>query len=104
EVGAAVPFVGGAVEVAALDVVQRRRAEGQRRLSGILRAANDVDVGRVVGPGGGGDGAVVEEALVDRQHLAGGGGHEHDVHEPLPDDLADAVTVLGQGAVADLAG
>ena len=54
----------------------------------VVAAADDVDVGRVVGAGGRRDGDCVEQPLLDRQHFAGAGRHEHDVDEPLPDDLA----------------
>ena len=52
-------------------MVERRGAERQHRLSRISAAAHDVDVGRVVGPGGGGDGALVEEALLQGEDLVG---------------------------------
>ena len=80
-------FLRLAVEMAALDVIERRRAERQRRLDRIPAAADDMDVGGVVGAGGRRDGAVVEDAFVNGQHFAGAGGHEHDVHQLLLDDL-----------------
>ncbi len=103
EVGAERTFLRLAVEMAALDMIERGGAEGQRRRCRIFAAADDVNVGGVVGAGGGRDGAVVEEPLVDGQHFAGAGGHEHDVHQLCFDDLRDDVAELGQGAIAQLA-
>ncbi len=87
EVDAAGAFVRLAVEMAALDVIERRRAEGPRRVGRILAATDNVDVGRVVRAGGRRDRAVVEEPALHGQHLAGAGGHEHDIDELLLDDL-----------------
>jgi len=89
--------------MAALQVIERRRAEGHRGRGRILAAANDVDIGRVVGAGGGRDRAIIEQSSLDRQHLARRAGHEHDVHEFLLDDLHDDVTKLAEAAIAQLA-
>src|SRR5262249_45145034 len=67
EVDAAVPLVRCAVNVAALDMVKRGGSERERRLGGILAAADDVNVRGVVGTASGGHGTVVEDALVERQ-------------------------------------
>ena len=96
-------LVGLAVQVAALNVVERGRAERKRRLRRILAAADNVDVGGVVHAGGRRDLAPVENALVDRQSLTGAGRHEHDVHQALLDDLLDDVAEFGQAAVTQLA-
>ena len=96
-------FLRLAIEMAALDMIERGRAEGQRGRCRIFATANDVNVGRVVGAGGRRDGAVVEEPLVDGQHFAGAGGHQHDVHQLRLDDLRDDVAELGQSAIAQFA-
>ena len=44
--------------------------------------------------------AGIEEPLAEREDLARAGTHEHDVDEPLGDDLADQVAVLVEGAEA----
>src|SRR5205085_3342821 len=93
-----------AVEMAALDVVEGRRAEGQRRLGLVFAAADNVDVRGVVDARGGCYRAVVEQPAVNGQHLAGAGRHQHDVHQGLVNDLADEVAELTQTAVAYLTG
>ena len=70
---------------------------------GVGGAAGEVDVGGVVGADGGGDVGVFEEAFLERELVAGGGGHQHDVDQALAGVLADLVAVFGQGAEADLA-
>ena len=67
QVRAAGPFVRLAVDVAALDVVERGGAERPRRLGDVAAAADDEDVAGVVGPGGRRDVAVLEQPLADRQ-------------------------------------
>ena len=75
---------------AALDVIDRGGAERLRGLAAVVaRAGGQPDVGRVVGPHGRGDAAVVEQPLVDREHLVRAGAHQHDVDESLGDDLAN---------------
>ena len=99
------PLVRSALDLAALDVVDRGRAERLRRLLSIASAAaGQPDVGRVVGPDGRRDVAVVEQAFLDRQHLVGTGAHQHDVDQPLGDDLAHQLAILGQRAEVGLVG
>src|SRR5262249_61087140 len=62
-------FLRLAFQVAALNVVEGRGAKRQRRLRWISAAADDVDVGGVVGPGGGGDGALVQGPLFTCEHF-----------------------------------
>ena len=96
EVGAAPELAAVRVGEAALDLVERRRAEGPRGRLRVGLAGEQVDVGRVVGADGRRDRRVVEQPLLDRQDVVGARGHEHDVDQPLADDLAHLVAVLGQ--------
>ena len=104
QVGALVPLVFRAVQVPALDVVQRGRSERDRPLGDVLSAPDRVDVAGVVDPNRGRDRAVLEDPLADGEHLAGAGRHEHDVDQLLADDRADDVAVLPERAEPGLAG
>ena len=88
----------------ALNVVKRGGAERQRGVGGITTAADDMDVGGVVGPSRRRHGAIVEDPLLDGQRLAGAGRHQHDVHELLFDDARDDVAELCEAAIANFAG
>ena len=77
---------------------------GRDGLLGVDDAADEVDVGRVVGADGGRDGRVVEEPLADRQRVVRAGRHEHDVDQPLPRDLPHLLAVLLERLEPDLAG
>ncbi len=103
EVGAEGSLLGRAIEVAALDVVEAGRAERPGRLLGVARASGDVDVGRVVRPGGRGDGGIFEHPLANRQGVVGAGRHQHDVDHPLLDDGADLLAIFFEGLEPDLA-
>ena len=99
KIDAALPLGRGAIEMPALNVIEGGRAKRQRRVRGITAAANDVDVGRVVDAGGRRDGAVVEDAFLKCEHLAGAGRHEHDVHKLRFNNLLDDVAKLVQAAI-----
>src|SRR5262249_61357424 len=100
EVRAEMAFLRLAIDMAALNVVERRRAERQRRLGRVLAAAENVDVRRIVDARRGRDRAVSKNSFVNGQHFAGAGGHEHDIHQALLDDLLDLVAELSQGPIA----
>src|SRR5262245_9603618 len=53
EIHAQFTLGGPAIEMAALNVIEGRRAEGQRRLIGVLRTAHEVNVGGVIDADGG---------------------------------------------------
>ena len=88
-----------ALDLAALDVVDARAAEGLARLAGVSAVAHRPHVRRVVGAGGGCDMRLLEEAFLDGELLRHVGGHQHDVHESLMRDLPDDVEELRQVAV-----
>src|SRR5262245_52782374 len=69
KIGTELAFFRPAIEMTALDVIERGRAERQRRLRRIAAAADNVNVGRVVGPRRRGHGTGVEEASLNRQQL-----------------------------------
>ncbi len=105
EVGPEAALARLAFDAAALDVVDRGGAERLRRLPAVVaRAGGQPNIGCVVGSHGGRDAAVVEQPLVNRQHLVRAGAREHDVDEPLGDDLADLLAILVERAEAGLAG
>ena len=101
EVGAGeFPQRAVALNTAALNVVDGRAAERLGRLARVAAVADGPDVGRVVGARGGRDTRVFEQSFLDRDLLVHVGGHQHDVHQALTDDLADDVEELGQVATA----
>ena len=104
EVGAEVALIGLAVEVAALDMVQRRRTERPRRIGRIATAAHDVDIGGIVGPGRRRHVAVLEQPLLNGERLARARRHQHDIDEPLLHDLLDDGAKLGERAITQFAG
>ena len=71
EIGSQAPLVRLAINMAALDVIERGRAKRQRRLCRVLAAAHDVDVSGIIGTHRGRDWAVIEKALVNRQYFTG---------------------------------
>src|SRR5258708_896620 len=88
------PFGGGAIDVAALDVIERRGAESPRRLRRITSAANDVNIGGVVRTSRRRYGGIVENPLLNGQDLTGRSRHQHDIDESLRDDLFDDLAIL----------
>jgi len=103
EVGAegALPLIAG--DLAALGVVDGGGAEGAGRLVRVVaRAGGEPDVGGVVGADGGGDVAVVEQPLLDREHFVVAGAHQHDVDEALARDIPHELAVLGERTEASL--
>ena len=95
-------FLRVTVQVAALDVVDGGRAERARGFGMHAAAACDMDVCRVVGPGRGRDGRVVEQTLFQHKKFTGAGRHQRDVDDALPDDVTDLLPVLGEGPETDL--
>ena len=103
EVGAGELIRGAvALDLAALDLVNGRRAEGLGRLAGVAAVAHGPDIGGVVRARGRRHVRLAEQPFLDREQLVHVGGHEHDVHQALVHDLADDVEELGQVAVAEL--
>lgn len=82
--------------MAALDVIQRRRAERPRGSCVNLAAAGDMDVAGVVGPRRRRDGGLIEQPFLNGQQIVGARRRQHDIDDALPDHLADLLSILGE--------
>ena len=94
--------VAVALNLAALNLVNARRAERLRRFARVATVAHRPNIRGVIRARGGRDVGVLEQPFLDGELLVHVGGHQHDVHQPLMRDLANDVEKLGQVAIAEL--
>ncbi len=86
-------------------MVEGGRAEGLGGLGAVAPGAGgQPNVARVVRPACRSDVVGIEEPLAEREHLARAGAHQHNIDQPLGNDLADQPAVFVEGAEAGLVG
>lgn len=103
EIDAELAFRRLAVEMPALHVIETCRAKRSSGCRVNPAAPMNVNVGRVVRPRRWRDVRVVKQSLLNRQHFAGAGRHQHDVYDPLVDHFANLLAILSQRFEADFA-
>ncbi len=104
KIDAVLPLGWLALNLSALNVIQRRGSKWPGNALDVFPASNHMNIGGVVGSASGRNGAVIKESLAECQDLTGACRHQHDVDEFLPSDFTNDVAILLHRPETGLAG
>ena len=97
-------FLNAARAPSPLDMIKRRRAKRPGGRFGVFAMPRKPDVRGVICAGSRSHLSLVENPFVKNKLLAGGGGHDNDIHDVLFDDIANFLAIVRQRRMLTVGG